>query len=232
MGNVLNKIKADWNLYEIIWLLISSAIILGLSIMWDDTLLATISALTGIVSVVLCAKGKISYLYFGIVQCSTYGYIAYTYGLFGESMLNLLFFLPCNIITIYLWKRNMKEKSEVIHGEDVHVKKLSKKQWLILTPITVVSIVIYGLFLNLINASQAGLDSVVVVLSVIAQFLLTFRYVEQWIFWIVINVLTVVLWVIALQGSSGADYGVLVMWIAFLINSIYGYFNWNKISKG
>lgn len=232
MEKALNKIKSDWNLYELTWLLISSVIILGLSIMWEDTLLATISSLTGIISVVLCAKGKISYLYFGIVQCSTYGYIAYTYGLFGESMLNLLFFLPCNIITIYLWKRNTKEKSEVVHGEDVHVKKLNKKQWTILLPVTIVSILVYGVFLNLINASQAGLDSVVVVMSVVAQFLLMFRYVEQWIFWIVINVLTVILWVIALQDSSGADYGVLVMWIAFLINSIYGYFNWNKISRG
>lgn len=229
---LVNKLKDDWTIYEICWLLISTGIILYLSITWEDTLMATISSVAGIISVVLCAKGKISYLYYGIIQCTLYGYIAYTYGLFGESMLNLLFFLPANIITIFLWKKNLKRKDKVVNGEDVVTRKLTKKQWLILIPTIIVSGILYAVLLTEIGAQQVKIDSFAVVLSVVAQFLLTFRYVEQWIFWIIVNVLTVVLWVLVLFESGGNDYGVLVMWIAFLVNSIYGYINWLKISKG
>lgn len=228
----MNYIKINWKWYELLWLVASTIIILAISLILKDTLLATISSITGLISVVLCAKGKLSYLYFGIVQCVTYGYIAIGYGLYGEAMLNLLIFLPFNIFTIYLWSKNRKSKSEVIAGEDVPVKKLSKKQIAIIIPLSLITMIVYYLFLQSINAKQAMLDSSLVVLSIIAQLLLTFRYVEQWLIWIVINSLTIVLWIIALSTNDGNDYAILVMQIAFLINSIFGYFNWLKISKG
>lgn len=227
-----NSLRKQWNLYELIWFSTATTIILILSIIWKDNLLTCISSLAGVISVVLCAKGKISYLYYGIVQCLSYGYIAYGYGLYGESMLNLLFFFPANIVTLILWKRNLKDKKEVINGESVHLKKLNKRQWVKLAQLILIITIFYISFLNLINSSQAYLDGFIVVLSVFAQFLLTFRYVEQWLIWILVNSLTIVLWLIALISTGGSDYGILVMWIAFLLNSIYGYYNWNKLAKG
>ena len=49
---------------------------------------------------------------------------------------------------------------------------------------------------------------------------------------ILVNVLSVLLWVITLTTTGGNDYTVLVMWLAFLVNSIYGYVNWLRMSKG
>ena len=45
------------------------------------------------------------------------------------------------------------------------------------------------------------------------------------------NVITVILWVVVLINSGGNDWSVLAMWVAFLVNSVYGYINWLKISK-
>ena len=58
-----------------------------------------------------------------------------------------------------------------------------------------------------------------------------FRFAEQWVLWIIINVLTIGLWIATLTTSGGNDWTVLAMWIAFLINSIYGYVNWLRISR-
>lgn len=57
------------------------------------------------------------------------------------------------------------------------------------------------------------------------------RYAEQWFMWIVVNVLTIILWLVTLLTSGGNDWAMLVMWTAFLINSVYGYINWLRISK-
>lgn len=226
------KLRKNWTNYELIWLAVSTLLILSLSVMWKDTLLGTISSVTGIISVVLCAKGKINYLYWGTIQCTTYGYIAYTYGLFGESILNLLVFLPANIITFFLWKKNTKNPDKAVNGEDVITRRLTKKQWMFLTPLIVVASLVFGEVLKYMGASQSYLDGIIVILSLFAQYLLTFRYAEQWLVWILINALTIILWVVALVTTGGNDYGVLVMWIAFLLNSIYGMLNWYKISKG
>lgn len=50
----------DWSRFEIIWLILSTVIMIVLSIIWGDNLLALISGITGILGVVLAAKGKVS----------------------------------------------------------------------------------------------------------------------------------------------------------------------------
>lgn len=220
----------DWTLFEKAWLIISVAIITFLGFLWNDTLLGMISSIAGIICVVLVAKGKISSYLFGIIQCSTYGYISYTYGLYGESMLNLLFFLPSQFIGFYLWWKNRKNANQ-INGEDVYAKRLNRKQWMYVLVFVVVSYIGYSAFLAKVGANLAGLDGLAVVLSVVAQLLLVLRFAEQWLMWIIINLITITLWIVILVRSGGNDWTLLAMWVAFLINSIYGYVNWLRISK-
>ncbi|MBK3495692.1 nicotinamide mononucleotide transporter [Viridibacillus sp. YIM B01967] len=220
----------DWTLFEKLWLTSFTLINIYLFFAWDDTLLGLISSITGMLCVVLVAKGKMSNYYFGMIQTSTYAYISYTYGLYGEAMLNGLFYFPIQFIGLYMWNKH-KVKDDVI-GEDVEVKRLTKKGWITVITISIVASLIYAELLSLINAQQVRIDSMAVVLSIIAQFLMIKRYAEQWIMWIVVNALSVVLWVVTLTQSGGNDWSMLVMWIAFLFNSVFGYYNWIKMSKG
>jgi nicotinamide mononucleotide transporter len=134
-------------------------------------------------------------------------------------------------IGIYVWMRHAKNKQEAVNGEDVYAKRLNKKQWLILIPITLIAIVAYAFALSAINASAPRIDSAAVVLSIVAQILMLTRYTEQWLLWIAVNVLTISLWVITLITSGGNDWTFVAMWLAFLVNSVYGYFNWRKIAN-
>ncbi len=220
----------DWTLFEKIWLLLFTVINIFLFFAWDDTLLGLISSITGMLCVVLVAKGKISNYYFGIIQTSTYAYISYTYGLYGESMLNALFYFPVNIIGIFLWRKHTTDVQ--VSGEDVEIKRLNKKGWITVISISIVASILYAIFLNAIGGQQVRLDSAAVVLSVIAQILMLKRFAEQWILWIAVNILSVALWLITLTQSGGNDWSMLVMWTAFLVNSIYGYINWVKMYKG
>lgn len=219
----------DWTWFEKIWLLVFAAINIGLFFAWDDTLLGLISSITGMMCVVLVAKGKISNYYFGMIQTSTYAYISYSYGLYGEAMLNGLFYFPIQFIGLYMWRKNQVAKDAI--GEDVAVKRLNQKQWLLLIAVSIVASLFYAMLLEALNGQQVRIDSTAVVLSVIAQILMVKRFAEQWALWIIVNLLSIVLWVITLNSSGGNDWSMLVMWSAFLINSMYGYLNWLKMSK-
>lgn len=222
----------DWTLFERIWLCTFTLINLILFFAWDDTWLGLISSTTGMLCVVLVAKGRISNYAFGIIQTASYGYIAYTYQLYGESMLNLLFYLPAQFIGIYSWLKHTKPQSEAVHGETVYAKRLTIKQWIFVTLCFMVGAICYAYVLTAINAQQVRIDSMAVVLSIIAQILMILRFAEQWIFWILVNILTISLWVITLIQTGGNDWTMVVMWSAFLFNSIYGYVNWVNIAKG
>lgn len=221
----------DWTKFEKTWLLISTSAILLLSFIWDDTLIGTIASLTGILAVVLVAKGKISSYYFGLIQAITYGYVAYGYNLIGEAQLNWIVYAPLQIIGFVLWKKNQNKLETTNNGADIEAKRLTPYGWLLLAVGTTSLYFLYSGYLIDQNATLAGLDALAVILSIVAQILMVLRYVEQWILWIVINVITISLWATVLFTTGGNDYTILAMWIAFLLNSIYGYINWRKISK-
>jgi nicotinamide mononucleotide transporter len=219
----------DWTWFERIWLVAFTAINVFLFFAWDDTLLGLISSITGMLCVVLVAKGKISNYYFGIIQTGTYAYIAYTYGLYGEAMLNGLFYFPVQFIGIYMWSRNKTKQSTI--GEDVQVNRMSLKAWVYTIAAIIVATVLYAILLKTIGGRSVGLDSATNVLSVTAQILMLKRFAEQWLMWIVVNVLSIAMWLITLDATGGNDYTMVVMWTAFLFNSVYGYINWVRMAK-
>jgi nicotinamide mononucleotide transporter len=220
-------ILRNWTRFEIGWLFTFTLVNIYLFFAWSDSLIGLISSISGMLCVVLVAKGKISNYYFGIVQTVTYAYIAYGYGLYGEVMLNALFYFPVQFIGIYLWKQNKTKNG--VKGEDVKVNSLTKTGWIY----TMVSILIltigYGYFLKYLGGNNVWTDSATNVLSIAAQILMLKRFAEQWILWISVNVLSIFLWLSALLSQGGNDFSMLVMWSAFLVNSLYGYINWRKL---
>ena len=235
--NPVVSLFKGWNAFELIWLTVSTIAILSISFIWFDptnpvqSTVSTISSIAGILCVVFAAKGKIATYYVGIIQAGTYAWVSFNYGLFGEAMLNAFFYFPMQFIGMFFWLRHRKNAAEAVNGEDVYAKRLTRKQWLIFVPIVLVAIVAYAFLLQAINAQQVRLDSAAVVLSVAAQFLMLFRYTEQWLVWIAVNILSVVLWFVTLVTQDGNDWALFVMWVAFLVNSVYGYVNWRKLSR-
>jgi nicotinamide mononucleotide transporter len=217
----------NWTKFEISWLFTFTMVNIYLFFAWSDSLIGLISSISGMLCVVLVAKGKIANYYFGIVQTLTYAYIAYGYGLYGEVMLNALFYFPIQFIGIYLWKKNKTD--QVVKGEDVKVKSLTSLGWLYTVLSILILTIAYGLFLKYLGGKFVWNDAATNVLSIAAQILMLKRFTEQWLLWIAVNVLSITLWLSALISQGGNDFSMLVMWSAFLVNSIYGYVNWRKL---
>lgn len=221
------KILKEWSLFEISWLLIFTIINIYLFFAFDDTLIGLAASLTGMLCVVLVAKGKISNYFFGAINTALYAYLSYKQQLFGEVMLNGLFYFPIQFIGFYLWS---KKKTKTNGVTTIEVKRLTKNGWLITISIAVAAIASYALFLKYLGGKQVWLDSSTNVLSIIAQILMLKRFAEQWVIWIVINMLSITMWSIAFM-TSGESITILVMWSAYLVNSIYGYINWSKLAE-
>lgn len=220
----MRKLFKDWNKFEIIWLILSTIIMCILSIIWKDSLLALISGVTGILGVVLAAKGRISTYFFATINVASYAYITFNNHLYGEFMLNAFYYIPMNILGYYLWtKHKNKESNEIL------CKSLKMKQLIVLLLIVLLVVVFYWRILTYIGGQLTLIDSISTVLSVIALILQILRFAEQWLLWIIVNVVSVVMWGL-LIGKDSSAITMVVMWTSYLINSIYGYYNWKKIS--
>lgn len=184
------------------------------------------ACITGVICVVMTAKGHISCYYFGLINILAYVYIAYMSKFYGEVMLNGLYYLPMQFIGIYMWKKNMNEDTNIVKG-----KTMSMKQIIILALISIVSIFTYSFFLQQLHGNLPLIDATSTVLSVFAMYLSVKRYAEQWLLWIVVNIVTVAMWTFALINGEANSMAMIVMWGAYLINAVYGYINWKKLAK-
>ncbi|WP_053956619.1 nicotinamide riboside transporter PnuC [Inediibacterium massiliense] len=213
----------DWSKFEIVWLVLSTLIMISLSFIWKDSLIALISGVTGIIGVVLCAKGKISTYFFATINVALYAYLSYQNKLFGEVMLNAVYFLPMNAIGFFLWKNKENEDGNVI------AKELTKKSLALLFITLILCILGYWKILSMLDGNLQLIDSITTISSVMALILQVLRYKEQWLLWIIVNIVSIVMWTLLLNTPQGSI-TMIVMWVAYLFNSAYGYINWTKLS--
>lgn len=222
LSKILKNECSGWKKWEIIWLLFSTTTILSLSLFWHDSLIAILAAIAGVWCVVLTGKGKISCFVFGTLNVLFYVCMAFNAKYYGTVMLNMLYYLPCNIIGIITWKKHISNKNH-----EVIKKKMQFKSSLILYFFTAICIVIYGSVLNAIGGSLPFLDSMSTVISIVAQLLCIKRLMEQWILWICVDAVTVLMWAIPFFKGT-ADFAMLLMWTIFLVNAVIMYIKWNK----
>lgn len=179
-----------------------------------------IAAITGIFSVVLCAKGKKSGFVFGLINVVFYSILSFTNQYYGEVMLNVLFYVPINIIAYINWSNNYHEQKK-----EVKARKLTFKQIAVMAIAVCIITYCYHLLLIQLGGAQTLLDGTTTVLSIVASILMARRYAEQWICWIIVDIITVAMWIIAGNPTM------IAMWSAYLINAFYGYVLWIRKSK-
>lgn len=216
----------DWTIFEKAWIVTFSSIAFIAYFATSGSVASLVASWTGMITVVLVAKGRISNYLFGIINVSVYGFLALQSQFYGEVMLNWGYYLPLQFIGYYIWSRNKNEDSI----DEVKVARLSNRRRLLWVCLSISGIFTYGLFLKYLNGQLPFFDSASTTLSVIAQYLMIRRVKEQWIVWIVINVVSIYMWT-DIYLSTGNSIAILIMWIAYLVNSFYGLYNWTKLES-
>lgn len=190
-------------------------------------IIGSIAAITGLICVVLSAKGNILNYVFGLVNVSLYAYISFKSEIYGDAALNALYYIPMQFIGWFSWKQKKQTQDET----KVSGKRMSTKQRIIWALVSISSVVIGGFILKYFNDPQPFKDAATTILSVIAMFLMVKAYMEQWVLWIVVNIISVVMWTfVAFRGDPHSEL-MVIMWVFYLANSINGYRVWLKLSK-
>lgn len=231
MIEYLKSYFENWNWWDWSWTIVASVVGTWLGVRWGEggmqTALSVITMLTGLWCVILVAKGRIFNYYIGIINILGYSYISYQYQLYGETMLNMLYYLPMSFVGLYIWSKHKDPSVK----DAVKVKYLTLAQREAYGALTVIAFLLYGIMLKKMGDPLPFYDSASTVLSVVAMFAMAWRYWEQWMLWIIVDVVSVYMWYLTIDANGARDISMLVMWSAFLINAIYGYISWNRMIR-
>ena len=187
-----------------------------------DSPLSMIAGIAGVASVVMCAKGRLEFYFIGFIQNFTYMYLAWQNKFYLECGENL-FYIITMIWGIFVWKANMNKNED--GTAEVKAKKFTPAQWMMSIGGTIVATIAMGYVGTVIGSAQAYTDAATNVMAIFAQILMVRRYREQWIWWLVIDLLNIKMWAVV------GDWSMVAMYIAWTANCIYGWVNWSKLNK-
>lgn len=227
-----NRVLTAYDWFLIVGILVTNIIYSVLTGTLD--VLGSLAGITGVLCVVLVARGSIWNYAFGLVNVSLYAWISYKAALYGDAGLNALYYLPMQFIGWWQWRKRgaaMSESEAAGDSVQVQARRLYWSQRLFLALGCLVAVTAVGYLLEYLGDPQPFKDSATTVLSIVAQALMALAFMEQWVLWIITNVISVVMWgVCVVRGEAHA--GVMViMWVFYLLNSINGFRVWLKLSR-
>lgn len=228
----IKKFYSSLDTFEKGWLLISTLILFGVEIYFQDSLIGIIATLTGILNVVLVAKGSMINYAFGIVNTILYTIIAYKAGYGGDFVTFLFYYIPLQFVGIYAWKNHVEEDTNLEDVKHMSVPQLIGSV-IILIAGTYLTMLILPLITAIFNMPVNELpfvDAFTTFAGIFAGILMLKRYTEQWYIWVFVNIGSVIMWV-AMIGQDDAAVAMIVMWGAYLVNALYGVYNWKKLEN-
>lgn len=227
-----NKVLSLYDWFLIAGVIVSNVVYSLLTGTMD--VLGSMAAITGVLCVVLVAKGSIWNYLFGLVNVSLYAYISYKASLYGDAALNALYYLPMQFIGWWQWRRRGAAMSAAEAGDSgvqVKARRFTWKQRAILFLGCAVAVVAVGFLLKHVGDPQPFKDSTTTVLSIVAQALMALAFMEQWALWIITNIVSVVMWCVCVSRGEAHAGVMVIMWVFYLLNSINGMRVWMKLSK-
>ena len=203
-------------------------------------LIAAFGSLMGILSVVCSANGRILTFLFGLLDVAIYAvmcFVAWRRGGagLGNAIINGLYFVPMQFVGFHQWRKRGAEAHK-----QVQARRLTGKQWILYSALFLVGTVVVYLILASVDKEAAGrflrvavlMDAVSMVCNILGQYLLSTAYTEQWVFWILVNIASVVMWSVSLRNTSDQYSAIYVVKYAFyLLNSLNGLRIWINLSK-
>ena len=183
-------------------------------------------ALSGILCVGLIAIGRREGYLIGLYNSLSYSILAYVNGLYGEIYLNLLFFVPTGVIGYVMWCCHTRQDSTV------EMRQLGWPHRFLVAAICIICTAGLGALLGM-NPRQNTpfIDATTNVLSVVATFLMMWRFKEQWLLYILLNVVSIGMWFLRFRAGGAAGDLMILMWSLFLLNALFGYWRWHAGAK-
>ena len=170
----------------------------------------------GIISVLFARKNNILVYPTGLISTLIFIYILYNFKLYGEFIINI-YYSAMSITGWYLWSRRNNGQ------EEFPISIMNSKDYKISTIIFTVTLLFIALvyhFFDKFTDLTAYVDAFTTALFFVGMWLMAKRKIENWIVWIIADIISVPLYFY--KGLTVSS----LQFIVFTIIAILGYKEW------
>ena len=215
----------------------------NLGVGYSLSYIEAVGTVFGLICIWYASKEKIFNFYFGLINVTLFAIIFYQIQLYANLLLQIFFF-AMNFYGLYAWGK------PAANNDSLKIRWLSKPQLILTIVVSLIAIAILAKFINLFfntltiiavklmqlvipsiampvlqSDPYPLMDAAVTVLSIVAMVQMTRKLVENWIVWVVIDLISIVLY--AKQGV----YFMALEYVLLTAIAFNGCTTWIKIAR-
>lgn len=170
----------------------------------------------GLTSVWLTTREHIASWPTAIVNVAIFFVLFWQAKLYADSVLQL-FYLSISVYGWWAWLHGGAQRTAL------RVSRATRRLWLVGVPVVIVAGIVLGAMLDHHTDSPVPyVDALLTSASLAAQWMMTRKILENWIVWIIADIVYVPMFI-----SRGLPY-TSIQYAVFLLLAVVGYFNWKR----
>ena len=222
----LLKYFRDLSRFELcLWITSVTVIVLSFVLSGGGDYLTMTASLIGVTALIFVAKGYVLGQVLTVVFSVFYGIVSFCFHYYGEMITYLGMTTPSALAAVISWLRHPYEGTK-----EVRVNQLNTGLWTLLVLLTAGITAAFYYILSAIGNANIFFSTVSVTTSFIASYLTFFRSPYYALAYAANDVVLIVLWTLATIESI-SYLPMVACFIMFLINDLYGFYNWQRMKK-
>ena len=214
--------KGEWALWSVSVVLVTAA-----HLLFDRTAWLTLAAsLVGVTSLIFNAKGNPFGQLLMVVFSLLYGIISYSFAYYGEMLTYLGMTGPMALWALIAWLRHPYRGNRA----QVEVGRLSRREVAFMLALSAAVTAVFYFILAAFGTAYILPSTLSVTTSFVAVYLTARRSPWFALAYAANDLVLIVLWVLAARESP-SYVSVVVCFVAFLANDLYGFVSWRKMEK-
>lgn len=208
-----------------LWIASVVVIVASFMLSKSDDFLTIIASLIGVTALIFVAKGYVMGQVLTVVFAVFYGIISFFFHYYGEMITYLGMTAPIAVMAVISWMKNPYEDSK-----EVAVNDLKKSHGIGIAIAAAVTTIFFYFILGALGNANLLVSTISVTTSFVAASLTYFRSPFYAVAYALNDIVLIVLWIMASMESL-SYLPMVACFIMFLINDIYGFYNWQKMKE-
>lgn len=226
----MTKLKTWINYFSkteiVLWCCSVILIVLSFGIFDQENYFTLLASLIGVTSLIFNAKGNPLGQLLMIIFSLLYGMISFTFSYYGEMLTYLGMTLPMAVFSFITWLKNPYNGNKA----EVEVNDLDKNEIIVMCICTILVTIVFYFILDVFQTANLIPSTLSVTTSFLAVYLTFKRSSFYAAAYAANDIVLIILWCLA--SIDDMKYlSVVVCFIAFFINDVYGFANWQKMKK-
>lgn len=210
----------------LLWSISACAIIISFCIFDKENYLRLSASLIGITSLIFNAKGNPFGQLLMVIFSLLYSIISLSFAYYGEMITYMGMTMPMSVYAFVAWIKNPYNGSKA----EVKINTISKFECVIMWIVTGIVTAFFGFILVKLNTANIVPSTISVTTSFLAVYLSGRRSPYFALGYAANDIVLIILWLLAFKEDV-KYFSVVICFMVFFINDIYGYVNWQKIKS-